>query len=249
MISPTKLFMGLLSTNHMSFLVGEIGVNWDGNLILLKEIMKKSKEIGINAVKFQAFNDKNIKGHPESKRLLKSAISESNVKEVNQIASDLNLEWFCTPMYPEAVDFLEPFVKKFKIRHSDGVKIVNGEYSELFEKILKTDKEIIISSQKNPNGSKFFQNPKIKWLYCVPKYPCELEELNFKDLKNFNGFSNHCPKIIAPLTASILGAKIIEIHLTPNKSMNFIDNNVSFDYNEIKELIRMIKLSEKIKND
>ena len=58
MISPTKLFMGLLSTNHMSFLVGEIGVNWDGNLILLKEIMKKSKEIGINAVKFQAFNEK-----------------------------------------------------------------------------------------------------------------------------------------------------------------------------------------------
>ena len=208
----------------------------------------KSKEIGINAVKFQAFNDENIKGHPESERLLKSAISELNVKEVNQIAKELDLEWFCTPMYSEAVDFLEPFVKRFKIRHSDGIKIVNGQSSELFDKILKTDKEVMISSQKNPNTSKFFQNSKIKWLYCVPKYPCELEELNFKDLKNFNGFSNHCPKIIAPLTASILGAEIIEIHLTPNKSIDYIDNNVSFDYNEIEELIGMIRLSERIKN-
>jgi len=210
-------------------------------------MLKKCKEIGIDAIKFQAFNEEIVKGHPEIERLLKSAVSESNVKQINQIANELDLEWFCTPMYPEAVDFLEPFVKRFKIRNSDGIKIIDGQSSELFNKILKTNKEIIISSQKDPKTSKFFNDSRIKWLYCVPKYPCKLEELNFNDIKKFNGFSNHCPKIIAPLTASILGAEIIEIHITSDKSKDFVDNNVSFDYNELTELVNSIRLSEKIK--
>ena len=38
------------------FIVAEIGVNWDGNFILVKEMMEKAKKIGCNAVKFQSFN-------------------------------------------------------------------------------------------------------------------------------------------------------------------------------------------------
>ena len=209
--------------------------------------MKKCKEIGIDAVKFQAFNEEILNGHAETKRLLKSTISESNIKQVDNVARELELEWFCTPMYPEAVDFLEPFVNRFKIRHSDGIKIVNGESTKLFERILKTKKEIIISSQKNPNESRFYNDSRIKWLYCVPKYPCQLSELDFTELKYFNGFSNHCPQIIAPLTASILGAEIIEIHITSDKSEDFVDNDVSFGYNDLVELTKLVKSSQKIK--
>ena len=95
--------------------------------------------------------------------------------------------------------------------------------------------------------SEFYNNPKIKWLYCVPKYPCSLEEIDFSELNKFDGFSNHCPQFIAPLSAAILGAEIIEIHITSNKTENFVDNNVSFDYNELKDLVKAIRLSEKIK--
>ena len=63
----------------------------------------------------------------------------------------------------------------------------------------------------------------------------------------FNGYSNHCPHFLAPLTAVILGAEIVEIHITSNKSKSFFDNNVSFDYDEIENLLKLIRLAEMIK--
>ena len=66
-------------------------------------------------------------------------------------------------------------------------------------------------------------------------------------MKYFNGYSNHYPHLLAPLAASILGADIIEIHITSDKNRDFIDNNVSLDYSELTELVKLIRLSDKIK--
>ena len=230
----------------MVFLISEIGVNWDGDFSLLKEMMGKSKEIGFNAVKFQVFLPEMVQKHPECSRLVKSSISSENIEEVDRLSKEVGIEWFATPMYKEAINLLNPFVNKFKIREFDGREIVEGIATEIFEELKNTGKEIIISTQKSPKNSKFYNDPKIKWLYCVPKYPCAFEEIDFKNLNDFNGFSNHTPHFLAPLMANILGAEIIEIHITSDKTKNFIDNNVSFDYDEAKNLVTLINLSQKI---
>ena len=111
--------------------------------------------------------------------------------------------------------------------------------------MINTGKEIFVSSEKSPEFCKYYHNSNIKWLYCVPKYPCSLDEINFKEISNFHGYSNHCPDIIAPLTAAILGAKTIEVHITSDKSKHFVDNNVSFDYKQLENLVTLIR---KIKN-
>ncbi len=231
----------------MTFIIAEIGVNWDGNYQILTEMMSHAKKYGCNAVKFQAFNKNVIGEHPEYERLMKASISESNVKEINEIAQTIGVEWFCTPMYEEAVDFLTPYVKRFKIREFDSRQLIQNKTTNLIEKIIGTGKEVIISSQQPLVNLQIKNNPKIKCLYCIPKYPCSIEELDFSELEKFDGFSNHCPQLIAPLSAAILGADIIEIHITSNKTKNFIDNNVSFDYNELSDIVRLIRLSEKIK--
>ena len=231
----------------MSFIIAEIGVNWDGDLSLAEDMMIHAKNSGCDAVKFQAFNKSIIGNHPEYERLIKTSISESNVKKINELSQIVGIEWFCTPMYVEAVDFLDPYVKRFKIREFDGRQLLENKTTDLVEKVLGTDKEIIISSQHSLENSKFYNHPKIKWLYCVPKYPCSLEEIDFSELGKFDGFSNHCPQIVAPLSAAILGAEIIEMHITSSKTKNFVDNNVSFDYDELEEIVRLIRLSEKIK--
>ena len=229
------------------FIIAEIGVNWDGDFNLAKNMIENAKIAGCDAVKFQAFNKEILGNHPESDKLMKTTISPENVKKINEIATSVGIEWFCTPMYVEAVNFLEPYVKRFKIREFDGRQLLENKTTDLVEKILETGKEIIISSQHSLKNSKFYNHPKIKWLYCVPKYPCSLEDLDFSELGKFDGFSNHCPQIIAPLSAAILGAEIIEIHITSSKTKNFVDNNVSFDYDELEEVVRLIRLSEKIK--
>jgi sialic acid synthase SpsE len=231
----------------MIFVVAEIGVNWDGDFTLLEQMMLKSKEIGFNAVKFQAFNENLIKDHPEASRLIKTAISEKNIEKVDELAKLSEIEWFCTPMYPKAVEFLEPYVKRFKIRALDGKSMISGNPSEIVEKILQTKKPIIVSSETNPFNTKFYGEQLIDWLYCVSKYPCELTDLDFSEMSYFSGYSNHCPNIIAPLTAAILGAKIIEIHVTADKSKKFVDNPVSFEYKDQNKLVKAIRDIEKMK--
>jgi len=230
----------------MIYVVAELGVNWNGDYDLLENMMVKVKEADCNAVKFQAFNEKIVIDHPEKNRLLKATITKYNIEKINDLAKSIGIEWFCTPMYSEAVDFLNPFVKRFKVREFDGRPLLKNKTSELLEKLFDTDKEIIISSQRSPRESKYYKHPKIRWLYVVPKYPCEFSDLNFEDFDEFDGYSNHCPEIKAPLAAANLGANIIEIHFTSDKSKNFIDNNVSFDYDELFELVNLIRNTKNI---
>lgn len=230
----------------MTFIIAEIGVNWNGDFLLVKEMIRKSKEIGCNAVKFQAFNQKILGKHPQSERLLKSAISCDNIEHIDAISKEIGIEWFCTPMYVEAVDLLEPYVTRYKIRTSDGKSLVNNQPSELVNRILKTNKKIIVSSKETPKNSKFWKHPLIKWLYCVPKYPCDLSDLNFSNFNDFQGYSNHCSNILAPLYSVIQGGDIVEIHVTNDKSKDYVDNPVSFDFKELQELVQQIRDSEKI---
>jgi len=230
----------------MVFVVAEIGVNWDGDFELAKEMMQNAKNAGCDAVKFQAYREELVKDHPEHLRLEKATISPKNIEMINKIANEVGIEWFCTPMYPGAVDFLNNYVKRFKIRVYDGKPLFENKDSELINKVLKTGKQVIISSQTSPRNTKYFDNKQISWLYCVPKYPCNLNDLDFRNIQDFDGYSNHCPHFLAPLTAVSLGAKIVEFHITSDKSKNFIDNNVSFDYKEMTNLVKLIRMTETI---
>ena len=64
------------------FIVAEIGVNWNGDFELAEQMMNIAKNAGCDAVKFQAFNEELIKEHPEKERLLKTSISQENVKKI-----------------------------------------------------------------------------------------------------------------------------------------------------------------------
>ena len=226
----------------MVLIIAEIGVNWDGDFDLVKQMMYKLKLLGINTVKFQAFTLEMVKNHPESNRLMNSSITKENVEKIDNIAKEVGIEWFCTPMYPEAVDFLDRFVSRYKIREFDGKQIIQNNKTDLFQTTYKKNKDVIISSRIVPSNCSVYDDPHIKWLYCIPNYPCSFDEIDFSLLKYFDGFSNHCNLIEAPIRAIQEGVEILEIHVTSDKTKDFIDNNVSFDYDEIKEIMKAVKV-------
>ena len=230
----------------MVFITAEIGVNWDGDFILIEKMMRDAKNAGSDAVKLQAFNEKIISEHPQKNRLLKSSVSRNNIEQIDSISKKIGIEWYCTPMYPDAIDFLDPFVKRYKIRYNDSLPLHENRTTSLISKALETEKQIIVSTQKNPKQLELYNNNNVKWLYVVPKYPCSIDELDFSNFSDFDGFSNHCIHFLAPLSAVILGAKMIEIHVTSNKAKDFVDNPVSFDTIETEELITLIRRAEKI---
>ena len=230
----------------MVFITAEIGVNWDGDFILIEKMMRDAKNAGCDAVKLQAFDEKIVSEHPQKNRLLKSSVSRNNIEQINSISKKIGIEWYCTPMYLDAIDFLDSLVKRYKIRYNDSLPLHENRTTSLISKALETEKEIIVSTQKNPKQLELYNNNNVKWLYVVPKYPCSIDDLDFSNLSDFDGFSNHCIHFLAPLSAVILGAKMIEIHVTSNKDKDFIDNPVSFDANETKKLITLIRYAEKM---
>ena len=177
---------------------------------------------------------------------LKDLVFNEEEIEIQLISKKVGIEWYCTPMYADAISFLDEYVKRYKIRFADSLDLHKNQPSPLISRVLKTNKEIIISSQKNPKNLELYNNKNIKWLYVVPKYPCTLDEIDFSCLKDFQGYSNHCRDSIAPLTAAILGAKMIEIHITSDKEKNYFDNPVSFDPSETEHLVQLIRKTEKI---
>lgn len=229
------------------FITAEIGVNWDGDFQIIEQMMADAKNAGCNAVKLQAFDDNIVSKHNEKERLLKSSVTPDNIEQIHSIANRVGIEWYCTPMFIEAVNYLDDYVKRYKIRFSDSEGLHKNEPTPIISKVLETKKELIISTQKTPRDLELYKNKNIKWLYVVPKYPCPLDDVNFSELKDFNGYSNHCSNFVAPLTATILGAEMIEIHVTPNKEKDYLDNSVSFDLDQTRELIQLIQNAEKIK--
>ena len=92
-------------------------------------------------------------------------------------------------------------------------------------------------------------------LHCVSSYPVVESEANLLAIKTLKkkfpdciiGYSDHTQGILAPIAAVTLGAEIIEVHITSDKTKNFFDNNVSFDYNELEYLLKLIRVSEDIR--
>ncbi len=231
----------------MVFITAEIGVNWNGDFKLAKQMMEEAKNSGCDAVKFQSFDEEVLKQNPLKDRLLKTAISQENIKEIDSISKNVDIEWYCTPMYHQAVDFLESFVSRYKIRNVDSEVLHENQTSKLLDKVLDSGKEIIISSEKNPKELEYYKNENIKWLYVVPKYPCELEDIDFSMMADYDGYSNHCLNIIAPITAVLLGADMIEVHTTLDKKGDYVDNSVSFENNDLSKLVNSVRDIERIR--
>ena len=84
--------------------------------------------------------------------------------------------------------------------------------------------------------------------------PTEKKEVNLSSIRNMKnnfgveyGYSDHTIGVEACLCAASLGARIIEKHITLDKNFsNFRDHKLSYDYKELKELVKQIRKIELI---
>ena len=86
-----------------------------------------------------------------------------------------------------------------------------------------------------------FKHENINYLYCISEYPTMLEKIKMPDFNKsfFNGYSDHTLGINACLYAASKGAKIIEKHFSPNKSLQNSTQKAhvcSMDMNELSTL-------------
>ena len=58
--------------------------------------------------------------------------------------------------------YLEPFVKRYKIRNMDSEVLHKNQTSKLLDKVLDSEKEIIISSERSPKKLECYKNSKVQ---------------------------------------------------------------------------------------
>lgn len=241
-----------------TFIVAEIGSNWEGNLTRAKQIISKCKKVGADAVKFQIWRALDLydKNHPSWKEIKKSELTYEKAKKLKKFADSINIEFFCSVFYPEAVDFLESInVKRYKI--ASRTCLLKDPYSkETLEKKGKTRKPIIISmgmgGDKKLLEKIFSKNKKKTFCYCISEYPLSFSKINWKKAIKFDGLSDHTLGITAPILFTILkkqmNAKdiIIEKHVKLKNSRG-PDASTSIDIDQFSEMISHIRLLEKSK--
>ena len=142
------------------FIVAEIGCNHNGSKELAREMVRKAKECGVDAVKFQTFKadaliscyapkaeyQKETTGTAESQLEMtkKLELSHDDLIELKTYAESLGLVVFSTPFDLDSVDFLDSIGQSlWKIPSGE---ITNLPYLKRIGAIKIDNKKIILSS-------------------------------------------------------------------------------------------------------
>jgi sialic acid synthase SpsE len=231
------------------YVIAECCQNHMGSMDLAKKMIAEAKEAGATMVKFQLLKaDLLFKPeHPLYSRVKEAELTIQQLAELKGLADALEIDFFATPFYLDAVGELESIgVKRYKIREKDSANM------DLINKVLETGKEVFISTTKLPLSPFLLYHPQIKYLYCLAKYPPEDNDLDLKQFEVFNGFSDHFPHISAAIAATSVALTagcnffVLEKHVTLSHDLDNLDKAVSIDFTELKELVTHVRRIEKM---
>ena len=257
-----------IGEGYPTFIVGEIGQNHNGDMEIAKSLIDMAARCGVDAVKFQkrdidselttkAFNrpyeSPNSFGstYGQHRRFLE--LDEEQHKILKEYARAQGITYFCTPCDSASVEILERIdVPFYKVASRDLTNI------PLLEDLARTEKPIIISTGMASladidDAVSTLRNNEIVILQCTSQYPTQLENVNLRAMdvlrdryKKVVGFSDHTPGIIASVAASVLGAAIIEKHITLSRAMKGSDHAGSLEENGLRLLVKYIRETEKM---
>ena len=240
-----------------TMVIAEIASNWEGSISKAKKIILASKKAGGNAVKFQMWraNDLYSKKHPQWKIIKKSELTFKKAEKIKKYADSIGIEFFCSPFYPEGVDYLESLgVKKYKIA-SRTCLLTDKNSLETLEKVARTQKPVIISMGMGGNKKqimKIFSKNKKTFCYCISEYPAPFEKINWKKAIKYDGFSDHSLGIDAAFLFTLLKKQTSTKQITIEKHVKLKnskgpDASTSITTGLLKELVSNIRSIKKLK--
>ncbi len=271
----TKYFFSKKKSKFFPYIIAEIGVNHECSLKKAKKLIDLAALSGASSAKFQTYKAEKLasKHSPAYWDMKKEKTSSQYVlfkkydkfdyyhyKELYKHCKKKKIEFSSTPFDEEAVDFLNPFLKFFKIASAD----INN--LPLLKKVASKKKPVILSTgASNISEIKFAVNylkkfgcKEIVIMHCILSYPTIDENANLDMIShlkkifpnNIIGYSDHTlpnKNMINLVTANILGAQVIEKHFTNNKKKKGNDHFHSMDSSDLKEFFKSYKKIKQIR--
>ena len=268
-IKTIKIKNKVIGENNPCYIIAEIGSNFNGDINVAKKLIKKAKEAGADAAKFQSFQTKKIlskKGF-EKKVTFQSKWKNSVwnvyrdaelpiewIKKLDEYAKKCKIQFLSAPYHIEAVDEL--------VRHKIPIiKIGSGEITniEFLKYVAKKKLPIFLATGASTLNDVNLavktivnqKNNKIVLMQATTQYPSPIKDTNLKVIKQFRkkfnlniGYSDHTPGYTAILGSVALGACVIEKHFTLDTESDGPDHPHSLNPKQFKEMVEKIREME-----
>lgn len=255
-----------MQQQNKTIIIAEIGLNHNGDMKILKELIDIAVIAGCDAVKFQkrtidkVYTEEFLKGYRESpwgttQRAQKEGLelSKEQYQEIDRYCKEKKIEWLASAWDVDSQEFLQ----QFNLKYNKVASPMLGNREMLIE-IAKEGCYTYISTgmstyQEIDEIVDLFTKYKCPFelLHCNSTYPMAIEDANLllipalRERYKVNvGFSSHEVGYVATLGAVALGATSIERHITLDRSMYGSDQKASIEPEELIELVKQIRLME-----
>ena len=256
----------------MVFITAEIGINHNGDVEIVKELIKFAKLYGCDAVKFQ----KRTVEQAYSKEILDSPrdspwgnttrdekihleFGKKEYDEINEFCSQQDIEWFASSWDVTSQEFL----KNYDLKHNKVASAMLTNF-ELLDVMAQEKKPTFVSTGMSTlddvkKAVEIFKkyNCPFELMHTNSSYPMKIEEANLncittlKDKFSCNvGYSGHeSGASLVCVAAVLLGASSIARHVTLDRTMYGSDHAASLEPPGLQRLVRDIRLLDVIKGD
>ena len=256
----------------MSILViGEIGINHNGDLSICKELIDLAKDCGCDAVKFQK-RDINLVYTPDfldsprespwcstqRDQKLGLEFTENDYHDINEYCKSKQIDWFASAWDLNSQKFIQKFDCKYNkiasamIVYDDLLKLVASEGRHTF---ISTG---MCTYDDIQNAVNIFEKEgcSFELMHTVSTYPMKESDANLKVIetlrKKFScdvGYSGHEVGLAVSYAAAALGITSLERHITLDRSMYGSDQSASLEPSGLRQLVGGIRKIESAMGD
>lgn len=251
--------------NQPCFIIAEIGINHNGDINIAKKLIDAAVLAGCDAVKFQK-RTPDLCVPPEQRNLMRETpwgmmtymeyrerveFGYKEYSEIDAYCRSKGIYWFASPWDIPSVDFLEQF-------NPVCYKVASASMTDLqfLEHLAETGRTVIVSTGMSTMdqiraAASVFDKKKLILAQATSTYPCKPEELNLKAIKTLSdefgvpvGYSGHEVGLQTTCAAVVLGACLVERHITLDRAMWGSDHAASVEPSGFMRLVRDIRVIE-----
>ncbi len=250
-ILDTERKIGL---NHPPFFIAEAGINHNGEMSIAKELIDMAVKSGVDSIKFQKrdfnktitssllnrnYDNRNSFGRTYLDHKIALEFSDQELIELAKYSENKNIIFTCSAFDIDSYDFVEkelspPFHKipsPLTVNHELLLHVASYGKPMFISTGMTYSEEVDLLM----NVLKDYKD-QIVLLQCTSLYPTKNEEVNLNVISTFQqkhdviaGFSSHDQSVVFPAVAVALGARVIEKHITLDRTMKGPDHASSFE--------------------
>jgi len=244
-------------------IIGEIGINHNGDMSICKQLIDVAADSGVNAVKFQKRDINEVYtqdfldspresqwGTTQREQKLGLEFSAEQYQEIENYCKEKNIEWFASAWDINSQKFLRQFNSKFN-------KIASAMivHTELLKEIASEGKHTFISTGMSTyddidKAVNIFNelDCSFELMHTVSTYPMKDEDANLNMIKTLKekykcnvGYSGHESGLAISYAAAALGISSLERHITLDRAMYGSDQSASIEPNGLNQLVGAVR--------